>query len=159
MTLLTSPENRVTLSIPRTISQTIALYLIEEVVEFAMAPVGQQDYQVTVLRNIEQTLQAKINEQLESGLEDDDDKVAWFRYKGALISYTIWQPGQTSDYHYRYETREMEEPMAFDIRDLHTQEREEGDHRKAIKAAIDSGELHPGAPFLQEHTPEEWEFF
>jgi hypothetical protein len=146
------------LSISDEIRRTVAARLLEKRVPFSMRQLDQHLYQVTVPAEHLTTLQTIIGEREASGLVDDDDvESAWFRSRGALISYTFSQPGYTAEYHYRYETPGMSGPGEFDVRDLSTLHKPGGDHQAAICAAIDGGELNPGASFLVEPCYAAWE--
>lgn len=144
------PASMRALAIPEEIKRLITLHLLEREVPFSVQPLTERLYRVTVPAVFLALLQEKIAEHAVSGLVDDDGEQAWFRYRGALISYTLPEPGSVSEWHYRYEAQGMSGPMEFDVRDLSTLRAHREDHRAAIVAAIDSGELHPDAPFLEE---------
>ncbi len=143
-------------SISSQIKRMIASYLLAQSVAFSMEPLPEGRYSIRVSAEVVPRLQAEIGRVLERGIVDDDDLMAWFRYKGALISYVEQKPGYTAEYHYRYQTAGMAGARKFDIRDM-TPFAEEHDHGATIKRAFDLGELHPHAPFLQEPDYEVWE--
>lgn len=150
------PASMRALAIPVGIKRLVAGHLLERQVPFSMGPLTERLYRVTVPAVFLALLQEKIAEQAASGLFDDDGELAWFRYRGALLSYTR-ADGCPSEWYYRYETEEMEEQKEFDVRALSTLRAHREDHRAAIVAAIDSGELHSGAPFLEEPSFDETE--
>jgi hypothetical protein len=154
----TAPSGTCSLPISAEIKRRVALHLLERQVPFTMEPLTARLYRVTVSAGFLGLLQEKLAEHAASWLVDEDGELAWFRYRGALISYTRAEQGYTSEWHYRYEAEEeMSGPLEFDVRDLSTLAAHRQDHRAAIVAAIDSGELHPDAPFLAEPSFEESE--
>jgi hypothetical protein len=153
----TDPAASGPLAISEEIKRMVALHLLDQQAPFSMEPLVGGLYRVTVPAGFLSILEEKLGELAASGLVDDDDEMAWFRYRGALISYTLAEPGSVSEWHYRYEAEGMSGPKEFDVRDLTAPRDHRADHRAAIVAAIDSGELHPDASFLEEPAFEESE--
>jgi hypothetical protein len=143
-------------SISEEVKGIIATYLLARSIPFSMLPLPESRYLILVPAREKPGLRAEIERVQERGVVDDDETLTWFRYKGALISYIEKEPGYTAEYHYRYQSSAMEAPMEFDVRDLATYQKGD-DHSRAIKAAIDNGDLHAEALLLEESSIELWE--
>lgn len=134
------------ISIPMTIRRTaINLLLDHNPSWFTFSQRTPDECVLDVEPSRRDWLREQVEAIKESGLDDDDDENAWFRYKGILISYV-----GDRRYWYRIWTLAMEEEKEFDVRDLELWDGEEAHIEQVIKAAIDSGELSPDAEFLHD---------